>query len=174
MSDELRVPYLNPIHAGFSMLNGVNGDLDDLFALCDKLDEYDRNQLFGLVYPIYYVDAKEFDLDEAVMKDQYDRFKKTCSKLPIMEHFLVWNIVMQVLNVHRDWADEANVEENIKSIRGFAKFTKERGNPSEKWEMMADERENNLKGELALSRNRYDTFCANVVKPLMEMKPKYD
>lgn len=168
--------YINPLHAQFALSNlSHQATVVRLLELLDGLDESDRDKLLGL--PAFALNAKPgagVDNEDEAIRARYEHFKRACTQLPVLDCFTVYGVVMQVLNIHRDWSDYQYVNRSIEWQAGFAEFAERRGNLSpeeiEHVRRQVEERAVNARGDVKLARGRYNLFCERVVRPLLEMK----
>lgn len=164
--------YLNPIHARFAIEGWPLVGLDEFFELCDTLDEFDRHSLFTFVYPVFCIEEKEFITDEERMRDQYERLKEAAYKIPMIDNVVFWIIATQAMNFHRRWSDSSEEAKGVQSIKRLADIVRKNSEErARKFDLDAEEKQNNAAANVQLARQRYDNFCKNIIVPLMNMKP---
>ena len=170
------LPYINPIHIAFAVSDLAlkkTVTLQSLMNLLDELDPFERDKLLDLVYFTFGVEIFDFPTEDEIVESRYNQFKKNCDQLPLMEHFIVHGIVLEVLNIYRSWSDETHPGQAIEKIKGFIDFRRARGATEEeleKWKIDIEARTVQKKSDLMNARSLYNTFCEKVAKPLLEMR----
>ncbi len=119
--------------------------------------------------------------EEAVAQSMLANLKERCYALVdqgLPDFFVTYAFVLGALNILRTWGDEACAEINADDMRDAVKFFEGRAaegklNQAELEQMtgMAHEVINNRKGNAALYRDRYNTFCDVVVRKLVGNVP---
>lgn len=120
--------------------------------LLDELDPFERDKLLDFVYFTFGVEMFDFPTEDEIIASRYNQFKKNCDQLPLMEHFIVHGIVLEVLNIYSYWSDETHPGQAIEKIKGFIDFRRASGATEEeleKWKIDIEARTVQKKSGLA-------------------------
>lgn len=143
------------------------------FELLDAIDSLDRDALIGQTALALGIRVGDINNEEAKQNARYQKFKKACARMRLMDNIILRGVVLDILSIHQKWSDSSTIDEAIKTLHGFIEFSKARGATDEeleKWRIMAEQKKVQKQSDLQVSRRRYDLFCNEVVKPLIQPK----
>lgn len=167
--------YIHPVHMVFPFADLTSEEItvERFLELLEGIELTDRVSLIGLTAYALGVESGPTDDEESRNSTLYEGFKRACLALPAMNHLTLRGVVLEILNIHRRWADPGTGENAARIISEFVEFAKPRGNLTDaeltQWEVEAESLKVTKGFNAMIARRRYDLFCESVVRPLIGM-----
>jgi hypothetical protein len=152
---------------------------DNLFRLLDRLEVFERDRMLLWAYLALLTppDTRGAAVtEEEKLELRYNRFEEKFrhAAIGVLEPFLVYATVSYALACLRESGDSTGLDALCQKSQSEVKLLRKRiaegtllPEAGESLIGNLEEHINNLPAEVELARQRYDTFCAKVVKELL-------
>jgi hypothetical protein len=154
-------------------------NLDDLFRLLDSLDVFERDRMLTWMYLVFLeapLRPGTAETEEERLELRYNKFEEKFrhAAVGVFEPFLVHAAITYTLAYLRECGDRACLDAVYQKCQSKVKLLRKRiakgtllPDAGESLIGSVEEHINNLRADVELARQRYDTFCEKVVKELL-------